>query len=248
MIFCLPALLILVAAGLARLRQMWMLGAALVVILLFSLQGIFFVYGNDFDNERDASGAATDFILDHSKPGDGILFYIPATRAAYEFFRSVRAGQNTASPDFIRPFGPEILFPYHRAGLDYRDFTGKPAPEFLHTIGTTHPRVWIMLMNNGGANPDPTTVMMTSTLVESFSKIQTWEFTKVEVRLVQQTIGEHCADQAQKESPYSLRHGLNSLSPTSAYDYLLSIVIPPEELCAAFSALAFFTRRVSSTQ
>ncbi len=183
MIFCLPALLILAAAGLARLRHMWMLGAALVVILLFSLQGIFFVYGNDFDNERDASGAATDFILDHSKPGDGILFYIPATRAAYEFFRSVRAGQNTASPDFIRPFGPEVLFPYHRAGLDYRDFTGKPAPEFLQGIGTTNPRVWIMLMNNGGANPDPTTLMMTSTLAGSFSKIQTWEFTKVEVRL-----------------------------------------------------------------
>ena len=183
MIFCLPALLILVAAGLARLRQVWMLGAALVVILLLSAQGVLFVYGNDFDNERDASGAATNFILDHAQPGDGVVFYIPATRAAYEFFRSLRAGQNTASPDFTEPFGPEILFPHHAPGLDYRDFTGKPTHEFLQTIGSTHPRVWIMLMNNGGANPDPTTVMILSSLAGSFAKIQTWNFAKVDVRL-----------------------------------------------------------------
>ncbi len=183
MIFCLPPLLILVAAGLARLRRMWMLGTALVVILLLSMQGVLFVYGNDFDNERDASGAATDFILDRAQPGDGVLFYIPATRGAYEFFRSQRAGENTASPAFTRLFGPEILFPHHTAGLDYRDFTGKPTPEFLRAIGTAHPRVWIMLMNNGGASPDPTTVIVTSAFAGSFPKIQIWNFTKVEVRL-----------------------------------------------------------------
>ncbi len=183
MIFCLPALLTLVAAGLARLRNTWILGAALVVILLFGSQGVFFVYGNDFDAERDASGAATDFILDHSQPGDGALFYIPATRAAYEFFRSERAGEKTASPNFTRPLGPEILFPHHAAGLDYRDFTGKPTPEFLRAIATTHPRVWIMLMNNGGSNPDPTTMMISGAMAGSFPKIQTWHFTKVEVRL-----------------------------------------------------------------
>ncbi len=39
-----------------------------------------FVYGHDFDDERDASGAATDFILDHAEPGDAILFHIAETR------------------------------------------------------------------------------------------------------------------------------------------------------------------------
>lgn len=182
MIFCLPPLLILVAAGLARLRHPWTLGAALVVLLLFSSQGVFYVYGNDFDKERDASGAATGFILDHSQPGDGVVFYIPATRVAYEFFRSERAGQNTASPDFTQPFGPEILFPHHAAGLDYRDFTGKPTPELLRSMGN-YPRVWVMLMNNGGANPDPTTVMITGTLAGSFPRVQKWKSPKVEVQL-----------------------------------------------------------------
>ena len=181
MIFCLPALLILVAAGLARLRKSWMLGAALTGILLLCLQGTFFVYRQDFDNERDASGAATSFILDHSQAGDAIVFHIAATRIAYEFVRSLRSGESTASPRF---HGPEILFPYHGERLDYRDFTGKPTAELLRGAGASHPRVWVMLMNNGTEEkPDPTTAMLTKVLPESFPKLLRWRFTKVEVRL-----------------------------------------------------------------
>jgi hypothetical protein len=181
MIFCLPALLILVAAGLARIRKSRMLGTVLAGILLLCLQGTFFVYGQDFDNERDASGAATSFILDHSQAGDAIVFHIAATRVAYEFFRSLRLGESTASPRFAEP---EILFPYHGEQLDYRDFTGKPTAELLRGAGSTHSRVWIMLMNNGSEEkPDPTTAMLTGVLSESFPKVLRWRFTKVEVRL-----------------------------------------------------------------
>jgi mannosyltransferase len=183
LIFCLPALLILVAAGLARLRQAWLL-AVLTGILLLGLQGIFFVYGHDFDDQRDASGAATNFILDHTQAGDAVVFHIAATRVAYELFRSLRAGENTASPGFTAQVGPEILFPRHGAGLDYRDFTGKPTADFLGAIGDSHSRVWIMLMNNGSAeNPDPTTAMLSEVLPRSFPKMQRWQFTRVEVRM-----------------------------------------------------------------
>ena len=174
MIFCLPALMILVAAGVARVRPAWLLGATLAGILLLSLQGILFVYGHDYDNERDASGAATNFILEHSEPGDGIVFHIAGTRVAYEFFRSVRAGEDTARAGFTGQLGPEILFPRHGAGLDYRDFTGKPAEDYLRTIGASHARVWIMLMNNGS---DATTVMLSRVLAESFPRMVRWEFT-----------------------------------------------------------------------
>jgi mannosyltransferase len=184
MIFCLPALLILAAAGLARLRQAWLLVAALSGILLLGSQGVFFVYGHDFDNERDASSAASDFILDHSQPGDAVVFHIAATRVAYEFFRSLRTGQNTASALVTEQLGPEIVFPHHGDGLDYRDFTGKPTVDLLHAAGVSHSRVWVMLMNNGPAeNPDAATLMLTRALSESFPRVDRWQFTKVEVRL-----------------------------------------------------------------
>jgi mannosyltransferase len=182
MIYCLPALLILVAAGLARVRPSWLLGVALAGVLLLSLQGIVFVYGHDYDDERDASEAASNFILEHSEPGDGIVFHIAGTRVAYEFFRSVRGGVNTAAPGFTGQLGPEILFPHHGAGLDYRDFTGKPTEDWVRTIGNR--RVWVMLMNNGSAErPDPTTVMLNRALPDSFPRMVRWQFIKVEVRL-----------------------------------------------------------------
>jgi hypothetical protein len=204
MIFCLPALLTLVAAGLARLqesflrqaflRQAWQLAVALTGMMLLCLQGIFFVYGHDFDNERDASGAATDFILEHALPGDAVIFHIAETRIPYEFFRAdfVRSGflrdgqdgKSMASPDFAAQLGPAIVFPYHGTGLDYRDFTGKPTAEFLRTVASGHARVWVMLMNNGATgSPDPTTIMMTGILPEAFPNVLRWQFTKVEVRL-----------------------------------------------------------------
>jgi mannosyltransferase len=184
MIFCLPPLLILVGAGLARLRSPWLLAGAVAGTLLLGSQGILFVYGHDFDNERDASTAAASFILDHAQPGDAIVFHIAETRIPYEFVRSQRSGENTASAEFTSRLGPEIVFPYHGAGLDYRDFTGKPTADLLRSIASTHSRVWVMLMNNGPAgNPDPTTALTTKILLESFPKSRQWAFTKVEVRL-----------------------------------------------------------------
>jgi mannosyltransferase len=184
MIFCLPPLLILAAAGLARLRQSWMLAAALTLMLFLSLQGVSYIYGHDFDNERDGSAAASNFILDHAQSGDGVIFHIAEARVPYEFFRSTRASENTARPAFTRMLGPEILFPHHGPGLDYRDFTGKPTADFLRSVAPTHQRLWVFLIDNGPlGNPDPTTMMLTQTLPELFPNVKKWQFPRVEVRL-----------------------------------------------------------------
>jgi len=187
MIFCLPALAILAAAGMAKLRQAWLLAPALACALFLAWQGTTFVYDHDFDDDRDASGAATDFILEHSQPGDAIVFHIAETRVPYEFFRSlheeVARGGSTGKP------GPEILFPHHGPSLDYRDFTGKPTPEMIESAAPSYSRVWVMLMYNGttrnGAveQPDATTQMLTQILPQSFPKTERWQFAKVEVRL-----------------------------------------------------------------
>jgi hypothetical protein len=113
-----------------------------------------------------------------------VIFHIAETRIPYEFARSMRAGANTASPNFITKFGPDILFPHHGPGLNYRDFTGKPTPEFVTSISAVHPRVWVMLMNNLVAEkPDPTTEMLSRLLSASFPVMSSWRFNKVEVRI-----------------------------------------------------------------
>jgi len=184
MIFCIPALLILTAAGLARVRPAWLSGFLVFLILLLSARAVPFVYDHDFDTERDASGAATNFILDHTQPGDAVIFHIAATRVPYDFFRSERVRTNSNIPRFTAQPGPEILFPYHGPALDYRDFTGKPTADFVRTMTPGHPRIWVMLMNNSrDGTLDATTTMLTQVLPESFPKVLRWQFPKVEVRL-----------------------------------------------------------------
>jgi len=184
MIFCLPALLILTAAGLLSVPPRWLGAILLGGTILLSARMIPYVYEHDFDTERDASAAACNFVLDYSRPGDAILFHVANVRVPYEFFRSLRAGENTASPNFTRAFGPDIVYPHHAAGLEYRDFTGKPTAEFVRSVAPKHPRIWLMLMNNGTADkPDPTTVMLSEVLLQYFPKMQSWRLARVEVRL-----------------------------------------------------------------
>jgi len=184
LIFCLPALVILGAAGLNNFRPPALRAVVVALMLLLSARTIPYVYGHDFDDERDAAGTAANFILDHAQAGDAIVLHIAEIRVAYEFFRSERAGENSASPGFTRQLGPEIIFPHHGPGLDYRDFTGKPTPEMLRAAAATHPRLWVMLMyNQTAARADPTTEMIDRVLPEAFGKVQRWQFHRVEVRL-----------------------------------------------------------------
>ena len=175
-IFCLPALVILAAAGLAKLRFPWLMGALGAMILL-SLHGTFSYYDHDFDLERDGAEAATNYVLNHAQPGDAILFHIAEARVPYEFFKSTRArGSSTAEP--------EIVFPRHGEQLDYRDFTGKPTAELVRSLSGRYSRVWLVLMSNETrGHPDATTVMLDQTLGESFPHVERILFPEMEVRL-----------------------------------------------------------------
>ncbi|MGA8761800.1 MAG: glycosyltransferase family 39 protein [Candidatus Sulfotelmatobacter sp.] len=180
-IFCLPALIILAAAGLARLRT-WMLGVGLAAMLALSLQGTLSYYDHDFDLDRDASGAAANYILDHAQPGDVILFHIAGGRIPYEFYKSLRERSASASAS-----APQIIYPRHADHLDYRDFTGKPSPDLVQSLPMHYARVWVVLMDNETqAGPDATTAMLNQTLGESFLQMQRSEFPRVEVRLYSQ--------------------------------------------------------------
>jgi mannosyltransferase len=183
LIFCQPALLILAAAGIAQWRKTWLIVPALGVLMLLALQGIFFIYGHDYDDQRDGSGEAVNFILDHSGPGDAILFHIAEARAPYEFFRSLRAGENTASPNFSRTLGPDILYPHFGSGLDYSDFKAKPISEILRSEFPNYSRLWVMFMYDQGGGAGRTTAMLRRIVAESFPHTECRDFSRVEVCL-----------------------------------------------------------------
>jgi mannosyltransferase len=174
-IFCLPALVILAAAGIMELRRIWLIVVAIIVLL--SLQGTFSYYNHDFDLVRDGSETVTNYVLDHSRPGDAILFHIAEARVPYEFFRSVRAAREPAD-------GPDIVYPRHGNRLDYRDFSGKPDADLVRSFSGRYSRLWVVLMSNETAgHPDASTVMVNRVLEESFVEAEEEQYPEVEVRL-----------------------------------------------------------------
>jgi mannosyltransferase len=178
--FCLPALVILAAAGLARLRPTWLLAISLAAILLLSLHGTFSYFDHDFDLERDGSEAATSYILDHAQPGDAILFHIAEARVPYEFFKSLRGGAEAVRV----ASGPEIITPRHGDHLDYRDFSGRPSSDFVHSASSQYSRVWVVLMSNENhGQPDASTQMLDNVFGEAFPRVERARFPQVEVRL-----------------------------------------------------------------
>jgi mannosyltransferase len=185
LMFCLPAFTILAAAGLARLQKSWRIGLALSAMLLLSLQGTASYYQHDFDLDREAADAATYYVLNHAQPGDAILFHIAEARVPYEFYKGLRSQRHDEALAQQKPVeSPQIIYPVHGNHLDYRDFSGKPTAEFLRLEPPRHPRVWLMLMENGPAsNPDATTLMVRHALEESFGHAQRFEFNRVEVWL-----------------------------------------------------------------
>jgi 4-amino-4-deoxy-L-arabinose transferase-like glycosyltransferase len=179
MIFCLPALLILFAFALASLPSRWIAATATCAVLVLSARTIPFVYAHDFEDERDGAGDATNFIVDHAKAGDGIIFHIPQARVPYQFFCSLRAGRPAGSEGC----GPDILYPRHGPSLEYLDFKSKLSPDLLRSMIVGRPRIWVVLMYNGPKLPDPTAVLLKETLPRSYSRVEKWEFPKVEVLL-----------------------------------------------------------------
>jgi len=180
--FCLPALIILASAGLARLRT-WALGIGLAVILALSLQGTLSYYNRDFDLGRDASEGAANYILDHAQPGDAILFHIASARIPYEFYKSLRE-RNRPANEAEALTAPEIVFPRHGDHLDYRDFTGKPTPDLVRSLNGRDGRIWVVLFDNQTkTGPDGITIMLEQILGASFRHMERWKFPQVEVRL-----------------------------------------------------------------
>ena len=142
----LPALLLLVACGIVRLRRpAWIVPAVLLLILL-SWRGTVRGYQQDIDIQRDDWRFATQYLLEHAKPGDALLFHVPMGRMPYEFYRSLSASGTAA---------PVVLYPHHAARITFLDFVEKPDYPQLERLLPQYQRVWLVLNHAEGPDGRP---------------------------------------------------------------------------------------------
>ncbi len=176
LIFCLPAIIMLAAVGLARLPKNWMLAPALLLFVGLSLRGTLSYYDHDFGGQREDWRAASYYILNHATPGDVIIFHIAMSRMPYEFYKSV-------NPDGLS--GPSVIYPSQGARFDYRNFLGRPPAELLRMVPSKYDRVWVVLKYNQTRTsaPDATTLLIDSLFGQYYAHLDRETFPGVEVLL-----------------------------------------------------------------
>jgi mannosyltransferase len=173
-IFCLPALFLLVACGVARLRPAPK-ALALLFLLILSFRGTAGYYKQDLDIQRDDWRAATQYLLNHSQPGDALLFHVPMGRMPYEFYRS------------LRPLTPVsvVLYPHHADHLTFLDFVEKPNDVGLERSLPGHPRAWLVLTyaETRSGLPDARAVELTGLLNHFYFNVEQRDFPGIEILL-----------------------------------------------------------------
>ena len=93
-------------------------------------------YQRDFDVDRDDWRTASEYVITHAQPGDGVFFYTAPGRMTFEYYRSL------ASRSIHEP---EVLYPSSGERMSYRDFLSTPLAEVLQDPPPPRKRVWLFL-------------------------------------------------------------------------------------------------------
>jgi mannosyltransferase len=136
-IISLPALVLLAAAGLARIRRVWLLAPVLGAFLVLGYRGTADFYHQRLTSGTDNWRAAAHYLLESAQPRDGAVFYVTMGRLSYDYYQSL---ENVP--------GPEVLYPNHGSRITFLDFVEKPDyPRLQHSI-TEHSRVWFVISHS----------------------------------------------------------------------------------------------------
>jgi 4-amino-4-deoxy-L-arabinose transferase-like glycosyltransferase len=174
-VICLPALNLLMAAGLARLRSLWLVTPALIALLILSWQGTISYYQRDFDLGRDNWADASQFLLSNALPADAIVFDIAMGRMPYEYNRSILSPGSS---------GPTVLYPNHGPRITFMDFVGKPDYAQLKNSIYQYPRVWLVLSYvESPSGLEPNARSMVALLSDAYPEYKEYHFTGVDVCL-----------------------------------------------------------------
>ena len=175
-IFCLPALLLLVACGVARLRSAVLMLPAVLFVLILSFRGTAGYYRQDLDIQRDDWRAATHYLLSQAQFGDALLFHVPIGRMSYEFYHSVVEPASAA---------PVVLYPHHGDRLTFLDFVEKPDSPGLERLLPQHPRAWLVLTyaETSSGLPDARSLELSRLLGNSYPTVEQRDFPGIEILL-----------------------------------------------------------------
>jgi hypothetical protein len=162
MVICVPALVILAARGLINLYDVpavrhWAAAAAFVLVIALSGLGTQRYFSN-FPTETSDWRVAVRYILQHQRPGDGAVFFLPNAYCYRYYVHRAEESQPISAPDVLYP--PIPWQPVSRA-------------EVQHVISGRE-RVWLIL-HIDSINPQASATIQ-STLGETYRVVDKHEF------------------------------------------------------------------------
>jgi mannosyltransferase len=172
LIFCLPAFVLLVAAGLDVIRPRLLLAGVLLAITGLSLRGVTDYYRTGFDPPEQDWRGTVHYMLSQTQPGDAVFFYHPLARLAYEYYRR-RWPQYPA---------PVVVFPPRADGRLLKGT--QPDFALLPQLPKHYRRLW--LVQNWG--PDPFTDRMHRIFAAQYSQAEERNFSIIRIVLYQSAL------------------------------------------------------------
>jgi mannosyltransferase len=174
-IMCLPPLVLLAAVGISQIRPGWISVVSLIVLLLLSARAVLWYYS---DVHKEDWRGATEYVVSHASPKDGILFYRSRGRFGFDYY--------------VRRLNPEpqtwqIVFPepYDWTHVGWKAME-QPSDSMVRTIHKGYERVWLVLSHNNLNPMGPIeTQLIETTLQGNYTNARQQEFRGVQVLLFQ---------------------------------------------------------------
>ena len=135
---CLPALVLMVAAGIMSFKKCWLCIPLMVATCWSAVGGVRGYYMRDFDLAREDCRGATEYVLSHAQPGDVIAFHKSQNRFAFTYYADHRGGLR---PTIVYPGGDQPT---------WHDFFGKATPQVLESLAKWNGRVWLIISQDMG--------------------------------------------------------------------------------------------------
>ena len=167
----LPAWIMLAAAGINSVRPRVLAGVVTIAIIWFGIAGVRSYYKVDFDIGRNDVRSATNYILDHAKAHDGVVFYALSTRFPYDYYDAHANAE----------VKPQILYPGNNSGVGWRDFMGVPSAARVPDFVQGHDRIWVVTIPMPPG--DPRFAAFQRALDQSYRLTDTQDFPYVRVML-----------------------------------------------------------------
>ena len=152
MVICVPALVLLAARGLTNLysshaAQRWAGAAAFVLVMTFSAWGTHEYFAN-LSTETSDWRSAVNYILEHERPGDGAVFFLP-NAYCYRYYVERAESQHrvTTAPDVLYP--PAVV--RSEIAADLRQLTaGRERVWFIEHIEVIDPKAAAIIQSTLG--------------------------------------------------------------------------------------------------